>query len=161
VEMGYRIERIHAVPDFTCVGLPAEFCVEVGTVNPTRDKAGAVVPPPPHDTPEAMRVFQREYMPIKYGSALTSKLAKSYWERPNVAGKPLVFAIHDFHAPMSMRDGRDGVAKALVAGPARDHRPMLAGGARDGRDPRLRQPAARARRSDRVRPRARRGSGRR
>jgi hypothetical protein len=49
-----------------------------------------------------MQAFQREYMPIKYGSALTSKLAKRYWERPHVVGKPLVFAIHDFHAPRSM-----------------------------------------------------------
>lgn len=102
VEMGYRIERIHAVPDFACVGLLGELCVEAVTVGPTRDQSGAVVPPPRHDTPEAMRLFEREYMPIKYGSALTSKLAKRYWERAHVAGKPLLFAIQDFHAPMSM-----------------------------------------------------------
>ena len=38
-------------------------------------------------------------MPIKWGSALTSKLAKKYWEKPQVAGLPLAFAIHDFHGP--------------------------------------------------------------
>lgn len=102
VEMGYRIERIHAVPDFTCVGILGELCVEAVTIGPTRDQSGAEVPPPPRDTPEAMRAFHREYMPIKYGSALTSKLAKRYWERANVVGKPLVFAIQDFHATRSM-----------------------------------------------------------
>jgi hypothetical protein len=53
-------------------------------------------------TLEEVRAFQREYMPVKFGSALTSKLAKHYWERPNAAGKPLLFAIQDFSAPLSM-----------------------------------------------------------
>lgn len=102
VEMGYRIDRIHAVPDFACIGVPGEFAVEAMTVNPTRDKTGAIVPPPPRDTPEEVRVYLREYMPIKFGSTLTSKLAKKYWEKQNVAGKPLLFAIQDFSAPASM-----------------------------------------------------------
>ncbi|WP_404365195.1 hypothetical protein ACIHQR_33305 [Corallococcus coralloides] len=102
VEMGYRIERIHAVPDFTCEGVLGEFAVEAVTVNPTRDKTGAVVPLPRLDTREATHGFLRDYMPIKFGSALTTKLAKRYWKKPNVAGKPLLFAIQDFSAPMSM-----------------------------------------------------------
>lgn len=102
VEMGYRIERVHAVPDFTCVGVPGEFAVEAMTVNPTRDNTGAIVPPPPIETPEQIRSFLRDYMPIKFGSTLTSKLAKRYWERPSAVGKPLLFAIQDFSAPASM-----------------------------------------------------------
>lgn len=47
-EMGYRIDRIHAVPDFACEGLGGAFAVEAMTVNPTRDATGAIVPPPPH-----------------------------------------------------------------------------------------------------------------
>lgn len=102
VEVGYRIDRTQAVPDFACVGCGGDLDVEAVTVGPTRDEAGNVIPPPPHDSPEAMHAYRREYMPIKYGSALTSKLAKRYWERANVAGRPLLFAIHDFHAPRSM-----------------------------------------------------------
>jgi len=102
VEMGYRIERIHAVPDFTCVGVLGEFTVEAMTVNPTRDNTGAVMPPPPRGTPDEVRVFLREFMPIKFGSTLTSKLAMKYWEKPSASGKPLLFAIQDFSAPASM-----------------------------------------------------------
>ena len=102
VEMGYSIERIHAVPDFTCVGIEGEFIVEAMTVNPTIDKFGAIIPPPPRDTSEQFLTFLREYMPIKFGSTLYSKLVKEYWKKPNVKDKPLLFAIQDFSAEASM-----------------------------------------------------------
>jgi hypothetical protein len=66
------------------------------------DPAGAIVPPPPINNAEELRLFQQEYMPIKYGSPLTGKLTKKYWEKAHVIGKPLLFAIEDFSAPMSM-----------------------------------------------------------
>lgn len=96
VEMGYHIKRDYAVPDFTCVGISREFTVEALTTNPTLDEAGAIVPPPSRNTPEELHNFLREYMPIKFGSPLTSKLKKEYWKRRNVSGKPLLFAIQDF-----------------------------------------------------------------
>lgn len=101
-EMGYAIDRAQAVPDFTCEGVLGQFAVEAATVNPTRDKTNTVVPPPSHDTPETLLEFQRHYMPIKFGSSLTSKLSKEYWKKPNVEGLPLLFAIQDFSAPASM-----------------------------------------------------------
>lgn len=109
VEMGYHADRTHAVPDFTCEGLDHSFCVEATTVGPTRDKAGKVVPPPPRDTHEQQLAFLREYMPIKYAGPLTAKLKKRYWEKPNVASKPLLFAIADFHAPQSMTGTRSAL----------------------------------------------------
>ena len=102
VEMGYRIERVHAVPDFACVGIGGDFTVEAMTVNPTRDREGLVLPSPPRDTPEQVLSFLRDYMPIKFGSTLTSKLVKSYWETPSAKDKPLLFAIQDFSAAGSM-----------------------------------------------------------
>ena len=102
VEMGYRIENIHAVPDFSCKGILGEFAVEAMTVNPSRNRDGSIVSPPPRHAPEQLRDFLRNYMPIKFGSTLTSKLAKNYWEKSNVRGKPLLFAIQDFSAPQSM-----------------------------------------------------------
>ena len=102
VEMGYSIERIHVVPDFTCVGVMGEFIVEAMTVNPTMDKFGAIIAPPPRDTSEQILTFQRQYMPIKFGSTLYSKLVKEYWEKTNVKDKPLLFAIQDFSAKGSM-----------------------------------------------------------
>jgi hypothetical protein len=101
-EMSYFIERIHAVPDFVCRGLLGTFAVEAMTVNPTQDSTGAPVALPPRKTPEELAAFASQYMPIKFGSTLTSKLAKRYWERPSAKGKPLVFAIQDFSGPASM-----------------------------------------------------------
>jgi hypothetical protein len=102
VEMGYAIDRAGAIPDFCCAGIHGKFCAEAVTINPTQEKGGKPVPPPSTNTPEELRIFQKEYMPIKYGSVLTSKLAKKYWEAPATIGNPLLFAVHDFHAPMSM-----------------------------------------------------------
>ena len=50
-----------------------------------------------------MREFLTHYMPMKFGSSLTSKLNKknkvgeSYWERGVTANKPFILAIADFH----------------------------------------------------------------
>ena len=102
VEMGYRINRDYAIPDFTCVGIPGQFTVEALTANPTLNETGEIVPPPSRNTPEEFQTFLREYMPIKFGSPLTSKLKKEYWKKQNVLGKPLLFAIQDFSELGSM-----------------------------------------------------------
>ena len=102
VEAGYRIGDVHAVPDFLCEGPFSEFAVEATTVNPTQDKRGRPVPRPPLETAEQMQRYLKEYMPIKYASALTSKLKRKYWEKPGVAGKALLLAIIDFSSPASM-----------------------------------------------------------
>lgn len=49
-----------------------------------------------------LKAYFMDYMPIKWGSALYSKLAKKYWELPHVIGKPIVLAVQDFHIPHSM-----------------------------------------------------------
>lgn len=110
VEAGYTLDRKEAIPDFSASGLLGDLCIEATTVNPTRDKQGMIVPPPPLDTDEQFLAYQREYMPTKYAGPLTAKLAKKYWERQNVKDKPLVFAIQDFHAPMSMTMTRAGLS---------------------------------------------------
>jgi hypothetical protein len=53
-------------------------------------------------SPQKIQELQRHHMPIKFGSSLYSKLKKKYWELPHVQGRPLVFAIADFHAKQSM-----------------------------------------------------------
>ena len=105
IEMGYEFDRSKAVPDFTCVGVRGQFCVEAVTVNPTV-KDGVIQPPPQIQTQEDLLQYQREYMPIKFGSALTSKLNKRYWEKPNVAGNAFILAIQDFSAPGALLDSR-------------------------------------------------------
>jgi len=108
-EAGYRFDRSAPVPDFSARGLLGEFIVEATTVNPTLGPNGRPVPDPPTDTPEQRYAYDHEYMPIRYAGPLTAKLAKHYWEQPHVAGRPLVFAIQDFHASMSMTWSRSGL----------------------------------------------------
>lgn len=101
-EAGYAIDRSRPIPDFSAKGLQGTLYLEATTLNPTKDKLGGIVPLPPIDTEEELLAYIREYVPIKYAGSLTTKLAKKYWELPNVQGHPLVIAIQDFHAPMSM-----------------------------------------------------------
>lgn len=102
VELGYIVDRTVAVPDFVCDGLLGRFSVEAVTVNPTRNKAGAILPPPALETMDDIRIFLREYMPIKYAGPLTAKLAKRYWEHDHVKDAPLLFAVQDFSSVGSM-----------------------------------------------------------
>jgi hypothetical protein len=101
-EAGYIIDRSHQVPDFTVTGPLGELCVEATTLNPSQDASGAAAAPPPTETDDEIRAYLKEYLPLRYARSLTTKLNKRYWEASNVTGKPLLFAIQDFHAPMSM-----------------------------------------------------------
>jgi len=111
-ENGFELDRSDSVPDFVCSGLRGSFTMEAVTVGPTR-QGGIVVPPPSRDTPEDQLRFLKDYMPIKFGSALFSKLNKRYWERPNVAGAPFVLAIADFSSPGSMIHTRSALEHYL------------------------------------------------
>lgn len=99
-EMGFDITQPEA-PDFLCRAPAVEFTVEATTV--TASTSGTLMNHPDPKTPEEMRAFLADYMPMKFGSSLTSKLNKknavgeSYWERSATAGKPFVIAIADFH----------------------------------------------------------------
>jgi len=101
IELGYELDRAEAVPDFCARSFFGEFTLEAVTVGPTR-QGGVILPPPPINTPDQQRAYLKEYMPIKFGSALYSKLCKEYWKRPNVAGNPFLLAIADFSSPGSM-----------------------------------------------------------
>lgn len=101
-EAGFAVDRSLAVPDFIAQGLLGEICVEATTINPTLGADGNPAPLPPTDTTEDQLAYYGEYLPIRYAGPLTAKLAKRYWTLPQVDGKPLVVAIQDFHAQMSM-----------------------------------------------------------
>lgn len=102
MELGFAVDRSKPAPDFVAWGLRGAIAVEAVTVNPTRDDAGAIVPPPPLDTPEQQRAYLKEYMPIKFGSALYSKLVREYWAREHVRGKPFALAVEDFSSAGSL-----------------------------------------------------------
>jgi hypothetical protein len=101
-ELGFRIDREYPSPDFIARSLWGQVAIEAVTVNPTPVGAGTLGAPPNLYTEEGERAFRREYMPIKFGSSLYSKLLKQYWAKSHVRGLPLLFAIQDFSLPGSM-----------------------------------------------------------
>lgn len=84
-------------PDFCAIKDDFPIAIEATTVNPSD---GVAAPKP--KTPDEIRELLNDYMPIKFGSALYSKLKKRYWELPHMKGIPLLIAIHDFHSDDSM-----------------------------------------------------------
>ncbi len=96
-ESGFDIDDSKSVPDFMISNGGIKFGVEAVTVNPSKD----VIAPKPTTHLESLELC-RDYMPIKWGSPLTSKLKKEYWKKAHLQGLPFVIAIHDYHAVGSM-----------------------------------------------------------
>lgn len=100
-ELGFDIEQKEA-PDFTCIAPGIEFSIEATTTAPSVN--GPLANHPNPQTQEEMKDFIQNYMPMKFGSSLLSKLnkehhGKKYWELEHTTGKPFVIAIADFHKP--------------------------------------------------------------
>ncbi len=112
IEAGYDLTREHNIPDFCCSGLLGQLFIEAVTVGSTVEK-GQVVPPPPVETPDEMDRYLADYMPIKFGSPLYTKLRKKYWEQPHVNKAPFVLAVADFSAPMSMMHSQSALERYL------------------------------------------------
>ena len=112
IELGFSLDTTHAVPDFIGTSLFGSIAIEAVTAGPTR-RGAEIVPPPTVETEEQMEAYLRDYMPIKFGSPLFSKLIKKYWEQKQIADVPLVFAIADFSSPGSMIYTRSALERYL------------------------------------------------
>ncbi len=105
LEEGLYVEKPDPSPDFMVSLGGMKVFIEAVTVNPSHNepvaKPGA---DPIVHSPEEVFKLNATKIPIKFGSALWSKLTRSkpYWEMEGVAGHPLVFAIADFHEKQSM-----------------------------------------------------------
>jgi hypothetical protein len=100
-EQGFAFDRSFQAPDFFCRRFQEDVFVEAVTVNPTTTGGVIKEPEVPEDKADFIKYY-KEYMPMKWGSPLTSKLKKEYWKLPHVGGKPIVFAIQDFHVSRAM-----------------------------------------------------------
>lgn len=95
-EFSLDVDQLEA-PDFWCRGPGIDFTVEATTVGPSREGVLAVHPNP-KTKPQTVE-FLENYMPLKFGSALLSKLNKTnkdglhYWELEKARGKPFAIAI--------------------------------------------------------------------
>lgn len=88
-------------PDFLARGLGGAVAIEATTINPSVQDGRPVEPPRP-TTPAEVANYFRNYLPIRYASALTTKLSKKYWEHPDVQDVPFAIAVQDFHDEMAM-----------------------------------------------------------
>jgi len=111
-EMNYKICRDYNAPDYMLEYNTNEYMfVEAVTVNPTQNPKDPQ-PAPPKSALE-VKELTAGFLPIKYGSALYTKLNHKYWELPHVVGKPLIFAIADFHEERSMMYSRTALLEYL------------------------------------------------
>jgi hypothetical protein len=96
-EQHFSIVRDFDRPDYCAMKMGIPLAIEAVTVNPTAD--GTL---PAHVTPEEQQLLCKDFLPIKFGSALYSKLKKRYWELSHMAGRPFALAVHDFMCDDSM-----------------------------------------------------------
>jgi hypothetical protein len=97
-----KVDRPHPAPDFLARGLDGEFALEATTINPSIGSDGRPIATPKPQSEQEKQEYIRQYLPIRYAGPLVTKLSKEYWKQPAASGKPLVFAIQDFHDIMSM-----------------------------------------------------------
>jgi len=117
-DQGYDVQH-RVAPDLKVTSPWFGFSVEATTVGPSM--AGPLAKHPEPKTPEEINAFLVDYMPMKFGGPLTTKLYKvdaqgqHYWEKPGVEDLPFVLAIADFHkeadglTPGSMTYSQEGL----------------------------------------------------
>jgi len=108
---GLLIENNHAAPDFELNRFGDKVFVEAVTVNPSDNPDRPDLPPPNNEQEIEERL--NDFMPIKFGSPLYSKVKKQYWTREHVKDHPLILAIHDYHNENAMTWSRTALSEYL------------------------------------------------
>lgn len=107
LELGLFVNKEHEAPDFEVHDGRRKVFIEAVIVGPSPNDPP---PDPPKNgmprmrTSEEIKVLLKTRVPIRFGSALYSKLNRrtKYWDLEHVKGNPLVFAVADFHEDQSM-----------------------------------------------------------
>lgn len=110
------LDRSFFAPDYVISLGEQRICIEAVTVNPTGGATlGSEDPTLEAISQAESQELLKDFVPIKFGSALFSKLSKKppYWQLDHTVGHPLVFAIADFHAPQSMLWTSSGLQRYL------------------------------------------------
>lgn len=99
-EQGHRIDRAQQSPDFLLFKNGVAAGVEAVVAAPPSNQGVLPYQAIGDEMNEAEVLHEiRHSLPVRLGSPLFSKLQKKYWEQPHMVGRPLVFAIQDFHRP--------------------------------------------------------------
>lgn len=100
----FSIQRPSPNPDFIVSRSGISVAVEATTVNPsTSGVIGSLGKSIEEMSEDELREYERHELPIRFGSALYSKLQKRYWETAGCEGLPFVIAIEPFHDEWSLR----------------------------------------------------------
>jgi hypothetical protein len=110
-DAGFEFNQDYNAPDYLVSYYGKKFCIEAVTVNPSKNPERPDPSPPKNEA--EVQLLCDDYLPIKFGSSLFSKMKKKYWEKPQVQGKPLIIAIHDYHMPGSMTWSRNSLVEYL------------------------------------------------
>jgi len=97
------IEREYNAPDFIIHKYAKSVAVEAVIVGRKNDNPPLYFKTMPELIPlKDILETNKNELPIRFGSPLYTKLKREYWKLPHVEGKPLIFAIADFHDDQSM-----------------------------------------------------------
>jgi hypothetical protein len=111
---GYRVDRNQENPDFLVERNGTVVAVEATTVNASSRGAVAKYGRKIEDlTEEERREYTLNELPIRFGSALFSKLKQQYWNLPHCTGLPFVIAIEAFHDKGSLEFSDNALASYL------------------------------------------------
>ncbi len=102
IELEFEMLREFNRPDFLIKKDDLTIAVEAVILGRKNDPPKLVHIQPPSTTLQEIEEKLENETPLRYGSALYSKLKKEYWKLDHVKNKPLVFAIADFHSDASM-----------------------------------------------------------
>ncbi|MDD2747822.1 MAG: hypothetical protein PHG39_09755 [Acidithiobacillus ferrooxidans] len=107
LELGLFVNKEHEAPDFAVSDGRNQVFIEAVIVGPSPIDLPLDTPKngmPRMRTPEEIKELLKTRVPIRFGSALYSKLNRKtkYWDLEHVKGYPLVFAVADFHEDHSM-----------------------------------------------------------
>lgn len=100
-EQFFSFKRNTFAPDFMIEKLGHEIAIEAVIVARKTKDTDILKEYEPKNQEEIEKELKND-MPLKFGSALYSKLKKEYWKKEHVKGKPLIIAIADFHETKSM-----------------------------------------------------------
>jgi len=102
IESHFEIIREHNRPDFIVKKDDVEIGIEAVIVNRKNNPPRYLFHEDNVITQDKIKEKLENETPLRFGSALYSKLSKEYWKLEHLKDKPLVFAIADFHDNGSM-----------------------------------------------------------
>ena len=102
IELEFEILREYNRPDFLVKKGEFEIGIEAVTVSRKNNPPRYLFHDDKTLNPDQINEKLKNETPLRFGSALFSKLSKEYWKLEHLKNKPFIIAIADFHDDASM-----------------------------------------------------------